>query len=139
MHILKQGNVVLTIFLITTIVLFVGLQVVRSYAVSNDIVHQQYRCWHRYYCYEGCLEYALAYFYAHPHKMFEKFSYRQGKNVYELSLKINDQKDSKMITIIIEHEKSLGATWSIVMHKNGSSWIMRERTLTIDSLAIDSR
>ncbi len=133
---LKQGGAVIIIFFITTIILFIGLCVMRSYSFSADIVNQQHYYWKRYYQYEGCVEYALAYFYKNDAMTVSTIPYSYKRNNYKISITVNDHTHKKNLFITIEEGKKAVATAHIVLEKDALLWVVKNRTLTIQS-AID--
>ena len=130
---LKQGGAVIIIFFIVTIILFIGLCVMRSYSFSTDIVNQQHCYWKRYYQYEACVEYALAYFYKNDEMTADAISYSYKRNNYKISITVNDHAHKKDLFIIIEEGKKAVGAAHIVLEKDALLWLIKNRTLTIQS------
>jgi hypothetical protein len=134
MQTIKQGSAMVLIFFITTLIMFVGLGVLRSYALSNETVQQQYHYWKRYYRYEGLCEYVLAYFYKHTDMQSTVLSYFYTNRTYSLDVTVShDTYTHKILSIIVKEAKKIVATAQIVLEKNELSWVVKQRTLMIQS------
>lgn len=128
---IKKGSAVLLIFFITTIILFIGLCVIKAHVLSADIVYQQHYYWKRYYHYEGCLEYALAYFYKNEDMRAVTVSYISGKNEYHLFITSDQHAKNRIISVTIAEKKRAVAAAEVILEKNGSLWHIKNRTLMI--------
>lgn len=134
MHINKNGHVFLTIFFITTMILFATMFIIRSCSTKKIIARQQYSYWQTYYTCEGCLEYIVAYFCQHsdiPPEIL--FSYQKNEP-YTIAIKQNHLSNQLSLKGTIEYKGTIIALWELILEKHENTWLIQKRTITLKFL-----
>ena len=131
MQTIKRGFTFLTFFLITTMLLFIGISVVRvcSTHISITLQHTQY--WVTYYKHEAFLEYMYAYWCNNQNNMPATLDFDVLNDSYLITIHKKNNNDEVVILHghVAHHHKTV-AQIELVLKKRDDEWVVFKRTAT---------